>query len=410
MKKWGIAAIMIVALIVFPGCATAGVLLGRTPSAQPTQEATAAVIPASHVTETQDINKVQVLDELQDRLAEIYDEVNPSVVSIQVTTMANSSQIMPNSPFINPYEEEIPQEGVGSGFVWDKDGHIVTNNHVVAEADEITVRFSDGTEVPAELVGADTDSDLAVIKVNVSADRLQPVRMGDSAQVRVGQLVVSIGSPFGMNNTMTVGFVSALDRTLPVASASTTGGRYQIPEIIQTDAPINPGNSGGVLLNDDGEVIGVPSAIKSTSQASAGIGFAIPSAIVNNVVPALIDDGKYAHAWLGISGTSLVPDLATEMDLDADQRGALVLEVVKDGPADEAGLQGGTREISIDGSKVPVGGDVIVALDKTEILTFDDLIAALSHYNAGEQITLTVLRDGRETQVDVTLGARPANE
>ncbi len=406
MKKSGMVIMMIVALIIFPGCATAGVLLGRAPSAQPTQEAEAAIVPASHVTETQDFSKVQVLDELQDRLAQIYDETNPSVVSIQVIVVTDINQIMPNSPFISPDEGEIKQQAAGSGFVWDKEGHIVTNNHVVANAEKITVRFYDGTEVPAEMVGADVDSDLAVIKVNVAEDRLQPVRMGDSVQARVGQLVIAIGNPFGMENTMTVGFISALGRSLPVES-ETANGRYQIPDIIQTDAPINPGNSGGVLLNDDGEVVGVPSAIISPNEASAGIGFAIPAATVNKVIPALIDNGAYEHAWLGISGTDVTPDIAKAMELDESQRGTLVIEVTQDGPADEAGLQGGARVIKTDNGNVAVGGDVIIALDDTRIQSMDDLIAALGHCTAGQEVTLTILRDGIEKQIDVTLGARP---
>lgn len=405
MRKWGIVLIALAALIVFPGCATVGVLLGRQPSSnQAQEEAEATVIPVVHVTESADLNKSQVLDELQDRLAEIYAEVNPSVVSIRVTTMANVNRL-PNNPFVDPDAEGVPQEGAGSGFVWDKEGHIVTNNHVVADAEKITVRFYDGTEAPAEVVGADVDSDLAVIKVDAPADQLQPVRMGDSAQANVGQLVVAIGNPFGMENTMTVGFISALGRSLEVDP--TTAGGYQIPDVIQTDAPINPGNSGGVLLNDDGEVVGVPSAIISPIEASAGIGFAIPSATVNRVIPALINEGAYDHAWLGISGTSLGADIATAMDLDANQRGALIIEVVKDGPADEAGLLGGSRTITVDGGDVPVGGDVIIALDETKILGIDELIAALGHCTTGQQVTLTVLRDGREIQVDVTLGARP---
>ena len=216
-------------------------------------------------------------------------------------------------PFFNLPQGQQPQQqyqsALGSGFVWDQNGDIVTNNHVVSGADKIEVTFSDGTIVPATLVGADPDSDLAVIKVDVPADKLHPVQLGDSSAVKVGQLAIAIGNPFGLEGTMTTGIISAVGRSLPANDNSTQS--YTIPDVIQTDAPINPGNSGGVLVDVQGQVLGVTSAIESPVRASAGVGFAIPSAIVNNVVPALIKDGKYVHSWLGISGTTLVPDLAT---------------------------------------------------------------------------------------------------
>jgi S1-C subfamily serine protease len=304
------------------------------------------------------------------------------------------------------------QQGSGSGFVWDRNGHIVTNNHVVANAERIRVTFADGTVAEATLVGANADSDLAVIKVELPAKRLLPVRLADSAQVTVGQLAVAIGNPFGLENTMTVGIVSALGRSLPVASDNELGGAtYSIPDVIQTDAPINPGNSGGVLVNDRGEVIGVTTAIISPVQASAGIGFAVPAAIVEKVVPALIENGSYHYPWLGISGTSLGPELAQAMGLDADQRGALVAEIVPGGPAEEAGLRGSSRQVEIDGMEARVGGDVIVALDGQRVQGFDDLVAHLVRSTeVGQQIELTILRDGRERNVTVTLGTRPGDE
>jgi 2-alkenal reductase len=292
--------------------------------------------------------------------------------------------------------------------VWDEAGHIVTNNHVVEGADKIEVTFADGTIVPATLVGANRDSDLAVIKVDVPAEELHPVRMGDSTQVKVGEIAVAIGNPFGLENTMTVGFISALGRSLPVESNGSAGPTYRIPDIIQTDAPINPGNSGGVLVNDQGEVIGVTAAIASPVQASAGIGFVIPSAIVQKVVPELIEKGHYAVPWLGISGTSLDPDLTQGMGLDAGQRGVLVVDVTPDGPADKAGLRGSDRSITVDGEDRRVGGDVIVAIGGQTLETFDDLIAYLfGSTKVGQQVTLTVLRDGQQQEVQVTLGERP---
>jgi S1-C subfamily serine protease len=285
----------------------------------------------------------------------------------------------------------------------------VTNNHVVNGADKIEVTFSDGTTVPGTVVGTDPASDLAVLKVEVPAGQLYPVRMADSTQVRVGQLAVAIGNPFGLENTMTAGIVSALGRSLPAESNSGDGSSYTIPDVIQTDAPINPGNSGGVLVNDQGEVIGVTSAIVSPVSASAGIGFAVPSAIVQKVVPVLITKGSYEHPWLGISGTTLDPDLAQAMSLDANQRGALVIEVVPGGPAEQAGLQGSDRQVTIDGQERQVGGDVVVALDGQPVKTFDDLVAYLvQSTEVGQKVTLAVLRDGRERQVEVTIAARPS--
>jgi len=266
----------------------------------------------------------------------------------------------------------------------------------------------DDTTVPAEVVGTDPHSDLAVIKVDLPPEKLIPVQVADSTQVRVGQLAVAIGNPFGLDGTMTVGFVSALGRSLPVASSNLLAPSYTIPDIIQTDAPINPGNSGGVLVDDEGRVIGVPTAIESPVRANAGIGFAVPSVIVQKVVPSLIADGRYEHPWLGISGTTLNSELAEAMDLEADQRGVLVIEVVPESPSEEAGLRASDQQIEIGGVEARIGGDVIVAIDDQPVEEFDDLVTYLvRNTSAGEVASLTVLRDGREEAVRVTLAARP---
>jgi serine protease Do len=295
--------------------------------------------------------------------------------------------------------------------VWDKDGHIVTNNHVVENATTITVVFSDGTTVPAEVVGTDPDSDLAVIKVDVSSDKLQPVQVGDSSQVKVGHLAVAIGNPFGLEGTMTVGFVSALGRSLPVSTRTSIGGAsFTIPDIIQTDAPINPGNSGGVLVNDQGQLIGVPTAIESSSGQNAGIGFAVPSSIVQRVAPALIESGSVQHPWIGITGTTLTSELAKAMNLDESQRGALVISVTSGSPADKADLRGSTGQADINGQTAQVGGDVIAAINGQAVAGMDDLISYLAQSTSvGDNVTLTILRDGKETSVGVTLEARPGD-
>jgi S1-C subfamily serine protease len=352
-------------------------------------------------------------------LINIYERTNPSVVNIRVVGQSLPSSVqLPDLPELFPNQPQSPDspefqpptnQGLGSGFVWDTQGNIITNNHVVEGAEKIEVTFSDETVVTAELVGADPDSDLAVIRVDLPADQLLPVQMGNSELLRVGQLAIAIGNPFGLEGTMTVGIVSALGRSLPASDGLTGGPVYSIPNVIQTDAPINPGNSGGVLLNDVGEVIGVTAAIESPVRANAGVGFVIPSSIVDRVVPELIKNGSYAHPYLGISGISLFPDLATAMDLDKDQRGAMVAAVSPDGPADKAGLLGSDQQVSIDGLDMQAGGDVITAIDGEIVEDMDDLIAYLSTNAAvGQQVVLTLLRGGNMVEVKVTLEVRPA--
>ncbi len=359
-----------------------------------------------------------VMDAMQTTLENIYNQVRPSVVSISVVTQQQPSQSQIPSPFFGfpgvPNQPQTPQYGqaLGSGFVWDKQGHIVTNNHVVEGATQIEVSFSDGTNVQAKVVGTDPSNDLAVIKVDVPADQLQPVTLGDSTQVKVGQMVVAIGNPFGEQWTMTSGIVSGMGRTLPAGnSQNTTGPQYTIPDIIQTDAPINPGNSGGVLTDLSGNVLGVTSAIESPVQANSGIGFVIPSAIVQKEVPVLIQTGHYDHPYLGISGTTLTPDLAKAMNLSANQKGALVEQVTANSPAAKAGLIGSTRQVQILGQTVLVGGDIITAVNGQTVNSIDDLIAYLNdNTSVGQTVTLTVLRNGKETSVDITLGSRPSSQ
>jgi S1-C subfamily serine protease len=378
-----------------------------------------SVRPSAPVTGTvaADPALADLLNALEARLEQIYAGVTPSVVNIQVVqgtgTLPLGHPDIPGSPSDPSLPEGFPpqQGGLGSGFVWDEQGHIVTNNHVVEGAERITVTFYDDTSVAGEVVGTDPHSDLAVIKVDLPPTRLLPVQVADSTQVRVGQLAVAIGNPFGLEGTMTVGFVSALGRSLPVAAGTTLGPSYTIPDIIQTDAPINPGNSGGVLVDDEGRVIGVPTAIESPVRANAGIGFAVPSAIVQKVVPVLIRDGRYEHAWLGISGTSLSAELAETMDLEAGQRGVLIIEVVNDSPADKADLRGSERQTEIEGQGVRIGGDVIVAIDSEPVHEFDDLVTYLARSTSvGDAVALTVLREGEKEVIQVTLAGRPGQE
>jgi len=419
-----VVVLLLLPALILTGCSQPsqylkGVLAKPTEAEVNAQETAAQAPQATEVRQVskagQEMEADDVLDALQDKLIRIYEQVNPSVVNIQMTVKSSSQYFdMPSFPGMPSIPEgEMPEEqGLASGFVWDTKGHIVTNNHVVENATKLTVTFYDGTTVPAEVVGTDENSDLAVIKVDMPADQLHPVQVADSTGLKVGQLAVAIGNPFGLEGTMTVGFVSALDRSLSVES-SLTGltGSYSIPDIIQTDAPINPGNSGGVLVNDEGQVIGVPTAIESTSGTNSGIGFAVPSAIVLKVVPALIDEGTVDYAWLGITGTTLTADLAEAMDLDRDQRGVLVISVTGGSPAEKAGLRGSDAQVDLDGQQAEIGGDVIVAIDNRQIKEFDDLASYLvSSTSVGDKVTLTVLRDGQEQKVNATLAARPTTQ
>ncbi len=356
------------------------------------------------------------LAEIQAAYKQIYEAVLPSVVSISVTTFVRDTVTsLPGLPFDFDFivpGQDIPQEfqrrGAGSGFVWDSQGHIVTNNHVIDGASVIRVRFSDGTSVLGEVVGADSDSDLAVIKVDVPAALLKPMEMADSTQVKVGQVAIAIGNPFQLEGSMTTGIISGIGRSLALESTDGSGSFYSIPDVIQTDAAINPGNSGGVLVDITGNLIGVTTAIESPVRGNTGIGYVVPSVIVQKVVPILISDGDYQHPYIGISGTDLTADLAELMELQTSQRGALVLEVTPGSPADESGLIGSDRQAKIDGLDVRVGGDVITAVNGQVIEDFEDLITYLARHTLVDQtIILTILRDGSLVDVPLTLAPRP---
>ncbi len=339
--------------------------------------------------------------------SDVYRKVSPSVVFIRVVSQpttggAQQRPQIPNLPQLPDLPPTGPQQASGSGFVIDRDGHILTNNHVVEGADKVEVRFIDGTTVRAKVVGTDPDSDLAVIQVDKSS-LLQPVELGDSSALIVGQQVFAIGNPFGQMWTLTSGIVSAVGRTIQSGNS-----RYSIPEVVQTDAAINPGNSGGPLLDKHGRVIGVNTMIISDNRSSSGVGLAVPVEIVKRVAPALIKDGKFTYAYLGLSGGALTPDLAGAMNLSPDQRGVLVGQVVKGGPSDKAGLLGSQKQVEIDGDKINVGGDVIVAADGNGVTGMDGVIDYLfTSKRPGDQITLTILRDGQQKEVVVTLDERP---
>jgi serine protease Do len=345
----------------------------------------------------------------QSTLESVYDAVSPSVVSIEVVTTSTGSSVNGNNPFGGGSSTSL---ALGSGFVWDKSGNIVTNNHVVDGASSITVTFIDGTTAVAKVVGTDPNSDLAVINVSVNASELVPVTLADSTQVQVGDIAIAIGNPYGLSWTMTQGIISGLSRSIPSdvqsSTSSTSSATYSIPDIIQTDAAINPGNSGGVLVDVQGQVIGVTAAIESSSGANAGVGYVIPSQIVQKVIPVLISNGSYDHPYLGITGSTLTSDLATAMDLSEQQKGVLVIDVTSGGPADLAGMIGSTKQVTINGQTAVVGGDVITAIDGQAVTTMEDLSSYLFlDATAGQPVTLTIIRNGTQTTLDVTTGTMP---
>ena len=320
-------------------------------------------------------------------LVELYARVNPSVVNI--TTFRE-------------IQGEIVSSGQGSGFVFDTDGHIVTNAHVVHGSEQIDVAFADGTTLPAENIGEDLHSDLAVLEVASVPEGITPLELGNMEAVVVGQTVIAIGNPFGLGGTLTEGIISALGRTIPGLTT------FSIPEAIQTDAAINPGNSGGPLLDLNGKVIGVNAQIQTDglTRSNQGVGFAIPVSTVQRVVPELIRDGAYEWSWVGVIGQDLNPEIAEAMDLPT-QKGAYLLRIVEGGPAERANLQGATDDRIIRGRETPVGGDVIIAIDGQPVESFDDLLIYISSQPPGQEVTLTILRDGETRDITLTLGERP---
>jgi len=322
--------------------------------------------------------------DIENSLIELYKRVNPAVVHIYVI------------------DEQSFVLGTGSGFVYDELGHIVTNNHVVTGASGLEVVFPDGTRRSAEVVGTDVDSDLAVIKVDGLPAGVLPIPLGDSDNAQVGQFVVAIGNPFDEAGSLSLGIISGLGRSLSSDRIAEGGGRYSLPQVIQTDAAINPGNSGGPLINMSGEVIGVNTAIESPVRANSGVGFAVPANVVNVVITQLRESGEVRYPWLGIAGGTLTPDAAEELGLPRETRGVLVSEVTVGGPAEAAGLRGLDPTTN-------TGADIITGIDNLTVVEFDDLLGYIvQQTRIGQQVTLTILRDGQQQTLSLTLGERPA--
>ncbi len=301
---------------------------------------------------------------------------------------------------------------LGSGFVYDSSGHVITNNHVVDNANKIHVTFSDGTIYEAKVIGTDEFSDLAVIQLlDVPTEKISPLMLGNSSAITVGQRVAAVGNPFGLSGTLTEGIVSGLGRLLPTSEETDPSQfnepSFSIPNVIQTDAAINPGNSGGPLLSMNGEVIGINSAIFSSTGVYSGIGFAIPSNTVKKVAASLIEKGKYQHPWIGITGIDVNPEIADKMNL-TDSRGFLVVNVNAGGPADRAGIVGGDKIYDTGKTKLELGGDVIIGIDNKNVRKIDDILSYLENEKeVGQNITLTVIRNGNTQKIPLTLDPRP---
>ena len=324
-------------------------------------------------------------------LIQLFEKAEPAVIQVNVKKIQSEGAT-----------EEVPG-GSGSGFVYDDTGHIITNNHVIDDALKITVTFLDGESYAAEIVGNDADLDLAVLKINARNSYLHHLELGSSSELKVGQQVVAIGNPFGLSGSMTTGIVSQIGRLLPQESG------YSIPNVIQTDAAINPGNSGGPLLNLNGEVVGINTAIQSETGNFTGVGFAIPSDTVNKVVPILIRDGGIRHPWLGVSGIDIDYELAQIRGLDST-KGFLIVSVIEGSPADIAGLMGTETREMIDGRDVPMDGDIIIKIDGELVRKIADILVHLQMEKlVGDEMVLTILRDGEVMDKTIFLGERPTN-
>ncbi len=357
------------------------------PTPQPTQTPWVIVVTPTPLP----AGVVQAVDVEEQLVVEVYSRVSPAVVYI-------TSRIIVRDFFWGVY----PQEGTGSGFVIDKAGHIVTNNHVVENADTVVVTLSDDTSVEAEVIGTDPANDVAVLRIDVPPDKLQPVELGTSGDLRVGQRAIAIGNPFGLDHTLTTGVISSLGRPLEVDEQRT------IYDVIQTDAAINPGNSGGPLLDSTGKVIGMNTAIYSPSGGSVGLGFAVPVDTLRRVVNSIITQGYYPHPSLGIRGYyDVTPELAEILELPV-KRGVMVFEVVPGGAAARAGIRGGDRRVRLGRYTLLIGGDIVIAIDGNKIQEMGDLTKYLeTKTEVGQLVDVTVVRDASEQTMQVQLGQEP---
>ena len=348
----------------------------------------------SSVNKSNENNKfenLQLLKAKESQLNTIYSTSLPSIVHIKVR------QTVPG------FFQNQERTGQGSGFIWDTEGNIVTNYHVVASASIVDVEFADGSQYPASVIGLDPNSDLAIIKVNSNGKILTPLNLGDSTNVKVGNHTIVIGSPFGQEFSMSSGIVSAIKRTVPSQNTM-----FSIPNVIQTDAAINPGNSGGPLMDIEGNVIGINSQIISRSGGNQGIGFAIPINSVKKIIPTLIKGEKFEYPYIGITGMDLNTNLKKALEIDSEIKGVMIVDVVKGSPADLGGLLGYTGTVSDNYNSYPSGGDILTAINTIPIKSMSDLLTLLfSDYSPGDSVTFTILRDSGSLDLDITLISRP---
>ena len=341
--------------------------------------------------------------QMQNQIDEINDLILTNSKSKTLSLIEIFEKAEPGVVRVNTQRNQTSDEtgGVGSGFVFDKKGHIITNAHVIEDSTKTVVTFLDGRSYNAKIIGIDEYTDIGVIKVNADLKLLQPLSLGDSSNLQVGEPITAIGNPFGLSGSMTSGIISQMGRLLP------SGSGYSIPDVIQTDAAINPGNSGGPLLNMRGDIVGINTAIQSTTGEFTGVGFAIPSQTVAKIVPTLISEGEYNHPWIGISGRDIDPDMANVLGLK-DALGFLIITVVEDSPASEAGLIGSNKTIKVESREYPVGGDIILAVDGIDVRKIDDILIHLQRVKTvGDEMNLEILRDGRTTNITIVLQERP---
>ena len=348
----------------------------------------------SSVNQSKENNKfenLQLLKAKESQLNTIYSTSLPSIVHIKVRQT------------VQGFFQNQERTGEGSGFIWDTEGNIVTNYHVVASASIVDVEFADGSQFPAAVIGLDPNSDLAIIKVNPNGKILTALNLGDSTNVKVGNHTIVIGSPFGQEFSMSSGIVSAIKRTVPSQNT-----RFSIPNVIQTDAAINPGNSGGPLMDIEGNVIGINSQIISRSGGNQGIGFAIPINSVKKIIPTLIKGEKFEYPYIGITGMDLNTNLKKALEIDSEIKGVMIVDVVKGSPADLGGLLGYTGTVSDNDNSYPYWGDILTEINTIPIKSMSDLLTLLfSDYSPGDSVTFTILRDSSSFDLDITLISRP---
>ena len=358
------------------------VLLNSMPEAQ---DGELIVSNGNHLETVGEVTSIEKTSNFS--LTEIFERTEESVVHVNIRS-----------------DNAINNRGnMGSGFVYKDDGYIITNHHVVDNAERVTITFLDGESYIAKIIGTDADLDIAVLKVEIGSTYLQPIPIGDSSHLKVGEPIAAIGNPFGLSGSMTSGIISQIGRLLPQDSG------YSIPDVIQTDAAINPGNSGGPLLNMKGEVVGMNTAIQSATGEFTGVGFAVPSNTIKKVVPVLIRDGIFHHPWMGISGSDVDPDLAKIRELNSS-KGFLIATVIEGSPADTAGLQGVTITKEIDGREYALDGDIIIKIDDVVVRKISDILIHLQREKSiGDEMIMTVNRDGTMIEAVLVLGERPQN-